>query len=157
MNVDRYRPIGEYGLIGDCRSAALVGPDGSIDWFCWPRFDSPAMFARILDVEQGGFWRVGPAQPNGAGAMRYRADTAVLETEHRTSQGVVRVVDAMPPADLATDGATMIMRLVEGVEGTVDVVSVLDARLGFGQVDSRVSVSDSSAEVTGTSSPRGCT
>ncbi len=70
--MQRYRPIGQYGLIGDCRSAALVGPDGSIDWFCWPRFDSPAMFARILDAEQGGFWRVGPAQPNGAGAMRYR-------------------------------------------------------------------------------------
>ncbi len=145
----RYRPIGDYGLIGDCRTAALVGPDGSIDWFCWPRFDSPAVFARLLDADRGGVWRVAPTLARGDGEMRYRPDTAVLETTHRTDDGTVRIIDATPSPEFPAHGHTRIMRLVEGLSGTVEMTSVLDAQPGFGDVALRTLASDTVTELSG--------
>jgi len=142
-----YRPINEYGLIGDCRTAALVGPDGSIDWFCWPRFDSDAVFARLLDAERGGAWRVAPVDAQGDGTMRYRPETAVLETEHRTRAGAVRVLDAAPAPEFRR-GHTRILRLVEGQEGEVELESFMDAKPAFGQVDVRTLASDTVAELS---------
>jgi GH15 family glucan-1,4-alpha-glucosidase len=144
-----YRAINEYGLIGDCRTAALVGPDGSIDWFCWPRFDSDALFARLLDAERGGAWRVGPAGAQGDGDMRYRAQTAVLETEHATGRGTIRVVDAAPAPEFPAHGRTRIMRFVEGLAGQVEVESLFDPRPGFGEIQTRSLVADRVAEVSG--------
>jgi GH15 family glucan-1,4-alpha-glucosidase len=91
----RYRPISQYGVIGDCRTAALVGPDGSIDWCCLPHFDSPAVFCRLLDADHGGFFRlnlVGGAQA----AMAYLPGTNILETMLSNASGRLRLVDFMP-------------------------------------------------------------
>jgi GH15 family glucan-1,4-alpha-glucosidase len=91
----RYRPIEQYGVIGDCRTAALVGPDGSIDWCCMPHFDSEAIFLRLLDADRGGYFRV---QPLGAtaSAMAYVPNTNVLATTFTTPTGTLRLVDSMP-------------------------------------------------------------
>src|SRR3954470_22272391 len=87
--------IEDYALIGDCRTAALVGRDGSIDWFCAPRFDSGACFAALLGTPRNGRWQVAPAGTIERIARRYRPGTLVLETEFATDTGVVRLVDAM--------------------------------------------------------------
>jgi GH15 family glucan-1,4-alpha-glucosidase len=130
-----YRAINEYGLIGDCRTAALVGPDGSIDWFCWPRFDSDAVFGRVA-----------PVDASGDGAMRYRPQTAVLETVHRTADAAVCVVDAAAAPEFAR-GHTRILRLVEGQAGEVELESVMDPKPAFGQADVCTLTSDHVTEL----------
>ena len=92
---DPYPPIGDYALIGDGRSAALVSRDGSLDWLCWPRFDSPSIFAALLDTARGGRFRV---RPTGTfrSERRYLPDTNVLETVFHTASGAVALRDLMP-------------------------------------------------------------
>ena len=106
-------PIEDYALIGDCRTGALVGRDGSIDWLCLPRFDAPACFAALLGTAEQGRWLLAPAAPVRAVRRRYRDDTLVLETEYETDTGSVAVVDAMP-----LEGPEVV-RLVEGRRGRV--------------------------------------
>src|SRR5688500_16229506 len=89
--------IQDYAVIGDGRSAALVSRDGSIDWLCWPRFDSPSLFGGLLDAEIGGAWSIAPAGPLQV-ERRYLDGTNVLETRFRTSQGVLAITDFMPAA-----------------------------------------------------------
>src|SRR5689334_2888609 len=89
--------IEDYALIGDCRTAALIGRDGSVDWLCWPRFDSGACFAALLGTPDNGRWLIAPASADRATARRYRPDTLVLETDFETAEGAVRIVDFMPP------------------------------------------------------------
>ncbi len=91
----RYRPISQYAAIGDCRTAALVGPDGSIDWCCMPHFDSEAVFLRILDAERGGYFRVCPLS-SSASTMAYLTGTNVLNTDFTTPTGTLRLLDFMP-------------------------------------------------------------
>src|SRR5579862_5585489 len=91
----RYRAISDYGVIGDCRTAALVGPDGSIDWCCLPHFDSPAIFCRLLDADQGGFFRLHLAS-DAQSSMAYQPGTNILETTLTGPDGQLRVVDFMP-------------------------------------------------------------
>jgi GH15 family glucan-1,4-alpha-glucosidase len=105
--------IEDYGLIGDLQTAALVGRDGSIDWLCQPRFDSPACFAALLDDERAGHWLLAPAGGGPCTRRRYRGESLVLETEWETPDGTVRVVDAMPLRGEATD----FVRVVEGQSG----------------------------------------
>lgn len=119
--------IEDYALIGDGRTAALVGRDGSIDWLCWPRFDAAALFAALLGTEEHGFWRVGPAAAEAETAWSYRPGTLVLETRHRTRDGEVLVTDYMP----AGDGSHLI-RLVEGVRGRVAMRMDLAIRFDYG-------------------------
>jgi len=87
--------IGDYALIGDCHSAALVGRDGSVDWACFPRFDSPAVFARVLDEGRGGFFGITPHGPSES-SRAYVDDTNVLVTTFHTSTGAIEVTDCMP-------------------------------------------------------------
>ncbi|WP_405747660.1 glycoside hydrolase family 15 protein [Streptomyces sp. NBC_01525] len=127
--------IEDYALIGDMQTAALVCRDGMVDWLCLPRFDSPAVFAGLLGTEEHGFWRMGPAHCEGtrplpADRRRYRGDSLVLESEWDTPQGTVRVIDFMPPRD----GAPQLVRIVEGVSGTVPVRSELRMRFAYGWV-----------------------
>ena len=103
--------IEDYGLIGDCETAALVGRDGSIDWLCLPRFDSPACFAALLGTPDHGRWRLAPAGEVRRVRRAYRGDTLVLETEFETETGVAAVVDCMPP------GVPEVVRVVEGRQG----------------------------------------
>jgi GH15 family glucan-1,4-alpha-glucosidase len=127
--------IEDYALIGDMQTAALVCRDGTVDWLCLPRFDSPAVFAGLLGTDQHGFWRIGPSVPEGAetpNATRrhYRGESLVLESEWDTDTGTVRVVDFMPPRD----GAPQVIRIVEGVSGRVPMRSSLRMRFAYGQV-----------------------
>ncbi|MFI1096524.1 glycoside hydrolase family 15 protein [Streptomyces sp. NPDC020917] len=127
--------IEDYALIGDMQTAALVCVDGTVDWLCLPRFDSPAVFAGLLGTDEHGFWRVGPAHPEGqepprATRRRYRGDSLVLESEWDTGRGTVRVIDFMPPRD----GAPQLIRIVEGVSGRVPMCSSLRMRFAYGQV-----------------------
>ncbi|MFJ4482462.1 glycoside hydrolase family 15 protein [Streptomyces longwoodensis] len=123
--------IEDYALIGDEQTAALVGPDGSVDWLCLPRFDSGACFARLLGDEDNGHWRIAPKGVRGPCTRRaYRPDTLVLDTEWETDEGVVRVTDLMPQRDVAPD----LIRIVEGVRGRVTVRSTLRLRFDYGAV-----------------------
>src|SRR3954463_2971620 len=85
----------DYALIGDCHSAALVGRDGSIDWLCWPRFDSPACLAGLLGGPEHGRWLIAPEQRAVRTGRRYQGNTLIVETEFETAEGVVAVVDFM--------------------------------------------------------------
>src|SRR3954470_24595089 len=90
--------IEDYALIGDCETGALIGRDGSIDWLCWPRFDSGACFAALLGGPEHGRWRIAPARGTGEyrSRRRYRGDTMILETEIETADGAALVIDFMP-------------------------------------------------------------
>ncbi|PRY20165.1 glycoside hydrolase family 15 protein [Pseudosporangium ferrugineum] len=121
--------IEDYALIGDLQSAALVGRDGSIDWLCLPRFDSTACFAALLGDESAGHWRIAPTG-GGDARRRYRGDSLVLETEWQTPDGVVRVLDFMPPRGEAAD----VVRIVEGVSGAVPMRMDLVLRFDYGRV-----------------------
>lgn len=119
--------IEDYALIGDCKTAALVGRDGSVDWLCWPRFDSAACFAALLGTAENGRWIISPTLPAARVARRYRPDTLVLETEFQTATGRAVVIDFMPPGD----GAHLV-RIVQGVAGRVRIRSELLLRFDYG-------------------------
>jgi GH15 family glucan-1,4-alpha-glucosidase len=121
--------IEDYGLIGDLHTAALVGIDGSIDWLCLPHFDSPACFASLLGTEQNGRWRIAPTQRVVAATRRYRPGTLVLETEFETADGVVRIIDSMP----MRVSNPRIVRVVEGVRGSVPMSLQLNPRFDYGK------------------------
>jgi GH15 family glucan-1,4-alpha-glucosidase len=120
--------IEDYGLIGDCETAALVGRDGSIDWLCWPAFDSDACFAGLLGTEQHGRWLIAPTEEVTKSSRRYRDNTLILETRLATASGVVDLIDFMPPRGDASD----VVRLVRGVSGRVKLRMQLVLRFGFG-------------------------
>jgi GH15 family glucan-1,4-alpha-glucosidase len=122
--------IEDYALIGDTQTAALVGLNGSVDWLCFPRFDSDACFAALLGDESHGRWVVAPAGAVRRTTRSYAGDTLVLETTHETDTGVVRVLDFMPPRGRAPD----IVRIVEGVSGSVEMRTDLAIRFGYGSV-----------------------
>jgi GH15 family glucan-1,4-alpha-glucosidase len=124
------RRIEDYALLSDLQTAALVHRSGSIDWCCFPRFDSGACFAALLGDKENGSWSVAPATPITGCSRRYRDGTLILESEFETDQGVVRVIDFMPPRGEAPD----IVRIVEGVRGTVDMKSQLIVRFDYGHI-----------------------
>jgi GH15 family glucan-1,4-alpha-glucosidase len=127
--------IEDYAITGDMQSAALISRDGSADWLCLPRFDSPACFASLLGDESNGLWRIAPAAAAVPGACqvtrRYRGDTLVLQTTWRAPGGVAVVTDFMPPRD---SGFPVLVRIVEGAEGAVDMELLLRIRFGYGQI-----------------------
>ncbi|HUN25738.1 MAG TPA: glycoside hydrolase family 15 protein [Steroidobacteraceae bacterium] len=122
--------IEDYALIGDCETAALVGRDGSIDWLCWPRFDSGACFAALLGTAQNGRWRIAPRDPKARVTRRYRARTLILETDFETGTGAVTVIDFMPPRAHASH----LVRLVVGRRGTVALDMELLIRFDYGSL-----------------------
>lgn len=127
--------IEDYALIGDCETAALVSRDGSIDWLCWPRFDSGACFAALLGNANNGRWRIAPAAVPGTDARprvtrRYRHDTLILETEFSTADGAVVLIDFMPLRRGLV--SSHLVRLVVGVRGTVAMRMELILRFGYG-------------------------
>jgi GH15 family glucan-1,4-alpha-glucosidase len=120
--------IEDYAMIGDCETAALVGRDGSIDWMCFPRFDSEACFAALLGKREHGHWKLAPAGDVTQVRRRYRGNTLILETEFETADGAVRLIDFMP----LRDGAPKLIRVVEGLSGSVPMNMELVIRFDYG-------------------------
>jgi GH15 family glucan-1,4-alpha-glucosidase len=119
--------IEDYALIGDCKTAGLVGRDGSIDWLCWPRFDSPACFAALLGETKNGRWLMAPSNSPLGVSRSYHPGTLVLETEFQTETGSAAVIDFMPPGD----GANLV-RIVIGRSGRVVFQTELVVRFNYG-------------------------
>ena len=132
--VDSYH----YGLIGDMSSAALVGTDGSIDWCCFPRFDSPSVFAAILDEDVGGRFKIAPSGTVLESSQKYLPDTNILETTFRTENGLVSITDFMPVTD-DDDPATLplhlheIHRIVTCLAGEVQMRCDFQPRHNYGR------------------------
>src|ERR1700691_5808589 len=122
-------PIEDYALIGDCRTAALVGRDGSIDWLCWPRFDSEACFAALLGTPEHGRWLDAPLE-NARVTRRYRPYTLILETHFETADGAATLIDFMPFRAEHSE----IVRLVVGTRGKLKMHTELILRFGYGAV-----------------------
>ena len=123
------RRIEDYALLGDCRSAALVSKEGSIDWLCFPRFDSAACFSRLVGEPENGRWLLAPADEYRS-ERAYRPDTLVLETLHHTDDGTVAVTDALVPVG----GTHRLVRLVEGRSGSVAMHMELRIRFDYGSI-----------------------
>ncbi len=146
MSARPERRIEDYAVIGDSHSAALVGRDGSIDWLCLPRFDSPACFAALLGTTENGRWQIQPSVPVRKVERRYRGETLVLETDFTCDGGRVRLTDFMP-----VEGPTSsVVRLVTGIEGRVPLRMDLAIRFDYGRLIPWVSrVDDSLIAVAG--------
>lgn len=131
--------IEDYALIGDCETAALVHRSGSIDWLCWPRFDSEACLAALLGTPDNGRWLVAPAVDVTRSSRAYRPDTLVLDTVFETAAGTLRLTDFMPPRGEASD----VVRIVECLRGEVPVRMELALRFGYGERPPWITASDS--------------
>ena len=123
--------IEDYGLLGDMQSSALVGRDGSVDWLCLPRFDSPSCFSALLGDEEHGRWLIVPAGGGQATSRRYRPGTLVLETDFETADGAVRIIDFMPRRRA---GPPRLMRIVEGLKGRVPMELELSVRPDYASI-----------------------
>src|SRR5438874_3139165 len=122
--------IDDYALIGDCQTAALVSRDGSVDWLCLPRFDSPACFAALLGTPEHGRWLLAPAGEVRSRRRRYRDDTLILETDYATDSGEATVIDFMPIRSNHLD----LVRIVEGRRGQVTMQMELVVRFDYGSL-----------------------
>jgi GH15 family glucan-1,4-alpha-glucosidase len=122
--------IEDYALIGDCHTAALVSRDGSIDWLCFPRFDSPACFAALIGEADNGRWQIRPSVAVRATRRRYRGDTLILETDFECDHGAVTMIDFMPPRGSALD----VVRIVQGRRGRVPMHMELVIRFDYGSI-----------------------
>jgi carbohydrate kinase (thermoresistant glucokinase family) len=141
--------IEDYALIGDCKTAALVGRNGSIDWLCWPRFDSNACFAALLGTSEHGRWRICPADPAPRISRTYRDGTMVLETIFDTAGGRVALIDFMP----VDQAGSSIIRLVEGRRGKVAMQLHLTLRFDYGTTVPWVTQLDDKSGLSATAGP----
>ncbi|MEU0678098.1 glycoside hydrolase family 15 protein [Streptomyces sp. NPDC006172] len=144
--MDRYPPIADHGLVGDLQTAALVSSQGVVDWFAAPRFDSPSVFAALLDHDRGGYLRLAPEHPEGTCKQLYYPDTAVLVTRFLSPDGVGEVLDFMPLGEsrTATDRHTLI-RLVRVVRGTVEFTLECRPRFDYGRAEHELELRDREA------------
>ena len=122
-------PLEDYALIGDCETAALISRSGSIDWLCWPRFDSGACFAALLGTPEHGRWIIDVSDADARRTRHYRENTLILETHLETADGVVTIVDFMPPRGRNSD----VVRLVRGDRGRVRLHTELILRFDYGR------------------------
>lgn len=135
-----YPPISDYGLIGDMHSCALVSRSGSIDWCCLPRFDSPAVFSRMLDWRRGGYYQVSPTDLR-ATSRRYLPETNILETTFRSGSGVAKLTDFMPShpharpvQPMEVTGEHRVIRILECIEGNINFVVEIKPRFDYGTI-----------------------
>src|SRR5260370_25487798 len=132
--MDRYPPIEDHGMIGDLQTAALVTTDGTIDWYCCPRFDSPSAFAALLDLKRGGHFRITADEPDIVTKQLYFPDTALLITRFMASDGVGEVVDFMPieRPETATAHHSLVRR-VRVVRGAMHFAMDCAPRFDYGR------------------------
>jgi GH15 family glucan-1,4-alpha-glucosidase len=137
-----YSAISDHGLIGDLQTAALVATDGTIDWFCCPRFDSPSVFASLLDAERGGHFRIRPDIDDYVTKQLYLPGTAILVTRFMTESGVSEVVDFMPVAEGPATDRHVLVRLVRVVRGTMRMVADIQPRFDYARKPHEVTTND---------------
>ena len=125
-----HRRIEDYALVGDCKTAALISRDGSIDWLCWPRFDSGACFAALLGEPEHGRWLIAPKEPRASVSRRYLDGSLILVTTFETATGAVELVDFMP----AYGGSDNLVRMVRGLRGHVDLYIEFVLRFDYGSI-----------------------
>ncbi|GAA2310753.1 glycoside hydrolase family 15 protein [Streptomyces caniferus] len=144
--MDRYPPIADHGLVGDLQTAALVSSQGVVDWFAAPRFDSPSIFAALLDHDRGGYLRLAPERPDATCKQLYYPDTAILVTRFLSPDGVGEVLDFMPPdrTRTATDRHTLV-RGIRAVRGTVDFTLECRPRFDYGRAEHELELGENGA------------
>ncbi len=138
--MERYPNISDHGLIGDLQTAALVSTDGTVDWFCCPRFDSPSVFASLLDADKGGYFRIAPERDDYVSRQLYLPDTAVLITRFHTPDGVGEVYDFMPVAGKRATDRHRLVRQVRVVRGTMKFNLELQPRFDYARRKHKVVV-----------------
>jgi GH15 family glucan-1,4-alpha-glucosidase len=143
--VTSYPNISDHGLIGDLQTAALVATDGTIDFFCCPRFDSPSVFASLLDAEHGGYFKICPATDSFVTRQLYFPDTAMLMTRFLTADGVGEVLDFMPVIEGGPTDRHRIVRKLKVARGTMQFVLDLQPRFDYGRAEHTVEVTDAGA------------
>src|SRR5215210_5078945 len=143
--LDRYPDIGDHGLIGDLQTAALVTTDGTIDWFCCPRFDSPSVFASLLDHDRGGHFRIGPDRDDYVSRQLYFPDTAILITRFMTPDGVGEIVDFMPVVEGEATDRHRLVRLLRVVRGTMRFRMEIQPRFDYGRKPHTLELHDDGA------------
>lgn len=132
------RRVEDYALLGNGKTAALLGYDGSIDWLCWPRFDDDACFAALLGTPENGCWSLAPVERVERRERRYQADTLVMETDFGTSRGTARLIDFMPIGE----SCNAIVRIVVGLRGVVTMRSMVRLRFDYGKLPPWIAVTD---------------
>lgn len=124
------RRLEDFAIVGDCETAALIGRDGSVDWLCWPRFDSGACFAALLGTPENGRWLIAPLSERAKSTRRYRGETLILETRFETDSGSATVIDFMP----LRRKHSHLVRMVRGERGKVAFRTELVIRFGYGEI-----------------------
>src|SRR3954468_4581580 len=140
--------IAEHGIIGDLQTAALVTTDGSVDWFCAPRFDAPSIFGALLDDERGGHFRIRPAEAGYTSKQMYLPDTAVLVTRFFTDEGLGQVVDFMPPAGAGATDRHRIVRMVQCIRGRMTFEIDVAPRFDYGRQPHRMEMTENGGAFT---------
>src|SRR6516164_5626289 len=142
MIMARYPNISDHGLIGDLQTAALVSTDGVLDWFCCPRFDSPSVFASLLDAERGGFYRIAPDRDDYVSKQLYLPDTAILVTRFMTPDGVGEVHDFMPVIEGAATARHQLVRNIRVVRGVMRFAIEIQPRFDYGRKPHQMEISE---------------
>ena len=143
--MNRYPNISDHGLIGDLQTAALVTTDGTLDWFCCPRFDSPSVFASLLDAERGGFYRIAPDRDDYVSRQLYLPDTAILVTRFMTPDGVGEVHDFMPVIEGAATDRHRLVRNIRVVRGVMRFAIEIQPRFDYGRKPHKLELSEHGA------------
>ena len=146
--MDRYPNISDHGLIGDLQTAALVSTDGVVDWFCCPRFDSPSVFASLLDADKGGYFRIAPDRDDYVSRQLYFPGTAVLITRFLTPDGVGEIHDFMPVAGKQATGRHRLARQVRVVRGTMRFVADLQPAFDYARAKHTLNLTADGAHFT---------
>jgi GH15 family glucan-1,4-alpha-glucosidase len=143
--MQRYPNISDHGLIGDLQTAALVTTDGTVDWFCCPRFDSPSVFGSLLDADKGGYFRIAPDTANYVSRQLYFPDSALLITRYMTEDGVGEITDFMPVTGTQATDRHRIIRRLKVVRGTMRFVIEVKPRFDYGRMHHKLELSDDGA------------
>jgi GH15 family glucan-1,4-alpha-glucosidase len=149
MTMDRYPNISDHGLIGDLQTAALVTTDGTLDWFCCPRFDSPSVFASLLDADRGGFYRIAPDRDDYVSRQLYLPDTAILVTRFMTPDGVGEVHDFMPVIEGAATDRHRVVRNIRVVRGVMRFAIEVQPRFDYGRQSHKLEMTEHGVVFTG--------